>query len=94
MWNKGKALELLDKSIRDEFSADKALSCVQIGLLCVQERADDRPAMQSVLDMLEGEGVILPQPKLPGFWFDTESRLKNAYINSTNEVTITEFECR
>lgn len=50
--------------------------------------------MQSVLDMLEGEGVILPQPKLPGFWFDTESRLKNAYINSTNEVTITEFECR
>ncbi|CAI9752754.1 unnamed protein product [Fraxinus pennsylvanica] len=85
MWNKGKALELLDKSIGDEFSADKALSCIQIGLLCVQERADDRPTMRSVLDMLEGERVTLPLPKLPGFWFDTESRLKYAYIDSTNE---------
>ncbi|KAL2549362.1 Cysteine-rich receptor-like protein kinase 19 [Forsythia ovata] len=93
MWNKGKALDLLDKSIEDEFSVDKALRCIQVGLLCVQD-ADDRPTMQSVLDMLEEEGITLPQPKLPGFWFDTESRLKYDYIDSTNEINITELVCR
>ncbi|KAL2523014.1 Cysteine-rich receptor-like protein kinase 41 [Forsythia ovata] len=86
MWNEGKALDLLDKSIEDEFSADKALSCIQVGLLCVQERADDRPTMRSVLDMLEGEGVKLPQPKRPAFV--SESGSEYSHTDSKNELSL------
>ncbi|XP_022843324.1 cysteine-rich receptor-like protein kinase 18 [Olea europaea var. sylvestris] len=64
-WNGGKALELLDKSMKGEFPADEALRCIQVGLLCVQKRRDDRPTMQSVLEMLEGEVPLLPQPLPP-----------------------------
>ncbi|CAA2953780.1 receptor kinase At5g39000 [Olea europaea subsp. europaea] len=64
-WNGGKALELLDKSMKGEFPADEALRCIQVGLLCVQKRRDDRPTMQSVLEMLEGEVPLFPQPLPP-----------------------------
>ncbi|CAI9758309.1 unnamed protein product [Fraxinus pennsylvanica] len=103
-WNEGKALEFLDKSMKGEFPADEALRCIQIGLLCVQELPGDRPTMQSVLEMLEGEVPSLPQPlpppyvktqPLPPPYFETYSGLKTStHIDSTNEVTITQLECR
>ncbi|CAI9758310.1 unnamed protein product [Fraxinus pennsylvanica] len=95
-WNEGKALEILDKSMKDEFPADEVLRCIQIGLFCVQERPVDRPTMQSVLEMLEGEVPSLPEPLPPPYVEDeTYSGLKTStHIDSTNEVTITELECR
>ncbi|XP_022844623.1 putative receptor-like protein kinase At5g39000 [Olea europaea var. sylvestris] len=96
MWNEGKALEFLDKSMKDEFPADEALRCIQVGLLCIQKHRGDRPTMQSVLEMLEGEVPSLPQP-LPPPYFENEtySELKTStHIDTTNEVTITELECR
>ncbi|CAA3011168.1 receptor kinase At5g39000 [Olea europaea subsp. europaea] len=96
MWNEGKALEFLDKSMKDEFLADEALRCIQVGLLCVQNRPGDRPTMQSVLEMLEGEVLSLPQPLPPAYVENgTYSSLKmSTHIDATNEVTITELECR
>lgn len=44
----------------------EVLRCFHIGLLCVQERAEDRPTMPSVVVMLESEAAI-PQPKPPGY---------------------------
>jgi hypothetical protein len=42
---------------------------VHVALLCVQESADDRPAMDEVVRMLSsGEGVALPEPKQPAYF--------------------------
>ncbi|KAI9071340.1 hypothetical protein K1719_046699 [Acacia pycnantha] len=48
-WKEGKALELIDPSISDSYSPPEVLRCIQVGLLCVQERAEDRPAMSTVV---------------------------------------------
>jgi hypothetical protein len=42
---------------------------VHVALLCVQESADDRPAMDEVVRMLSSdEGVALPEPKQPAYF--------------------------
>ncbi|KAJ6893335.1 hypothetical protein NC652_027384 [Populus alba x Populus x berolinensis] len=46
----------------------EALKCIQIGLLCVQEDAADRPSMLAVLFMLSNETEI-PSPKQSAFLF-------------------------
>jgi len=49
------------------FQPHEVLRCIQIGLLCVQERAEDRPKMSSVVLMLGSEKGEIPQPKRPGY---------------------------
>lgn len=84
----------------DEFSPppDEVLRCIHVGLLCVQQRPEDRPNMSSVVLMLGSEGS-LPEPKQPGFF--TEMTLPEADFPSsntqsctTNEITITELQGR
>ena len=42
---------------------------VHVALLCVQESAEDRPAMDEVVKMLSsGEGAVLPEPKQPAYF--------------------------
>lgn len=45
---------------------------VCVGLLCVQQRPDDRPSMSSVVLMLNNEGT-LPQAKQPGFYAEGDA---------------------
>lgn len=40
---------------------------VNIALLCVQERADERPTMSDVDSMLKNEAATLPPPKQPAY---------------------------
>ncbi|KAI3680606.1 hypothetical protein L6452_35379 [Arctium lappa] len=99
LWKEGKGLELLDESVGVDFSKDEVLRCVQIGLLCVQEQADDRPKMSKVLLMLSSEAVQLPQPKYPGFClgkrhFEAESSSKQDESVTVNEVTVTILDGR
>ncbi|KAL8044919.1 hypothetical protein ABFX02_08G077300 [Erythranthe guttata] len=55
LWYEGEALELVDKSVWGVFSADEALRCIQVGLLCTHQDPDHRPIMASVLKILQGE---------------------------------------
>ena len=43
---------------------------VHVALLCVQESADDRPAMDEVVGMLStsSEGEVIPEPKQPAYF--------------------------
>jgi len=42
---------------------------VHVALLCVQESAEDRPAMDEVVKMLSsGEGAVLAEPKQPAYF--------------------------
>ena len=67
MWKEGKALDLMDQTIRETCNADEFLRCVNIGLLCVQEDPSDRPTMSNVVFMLSSEIATLPTPKQPAY---------------------------
>ena len=64
-------MEVIDPSIkssRETFRAHEALRCIHVGLLCVQESSADRPAMASVIHMLQGtEATSLPPSNEPAF---------------------------
>ncbi|KAK6917411.1 Serine-threonine/tyrosine-protein kinase, catalytic domain, partial [Dillenia turbinata] len=47
LWTEDKALEIVDFSLK-EYVSNQVLRCIHIGLLCVQERAADRPTMLEV----------------------------------------------
>lgn len=71
-WAEGRALEIVDPVIVDPlaslpstFQPKEVLKCIQIGLLCIQERAEHRPTMSSVVWMLGSEATEIPQPKPP-----------------------------
>ncbi|KAK6946804.1 Serine-threonine/tyrosine-protein kinase, catalytic domain [Dillenia turbinata] len=91
LFNERKALELLDPTIRSLSTMSEVSRCIQIGLLCVQRHAKDRPTMSSALWMLDSENALLPQPKEPGFYSErsfTELSTYDAPITG-NELTIT-----
>ena len=75
------------------------LKCIQVGLLCVQKRPEDRPSISSVLFMLDSENASLPQPKQPGFYaersfIDTDSSSSMNKRNVSAEITVTVLQER
>ncbi|KAF0909147.1 hypothetical protein E2562_031898 [Oryza meyeriana var. granulata] len=67
LWEEGRNLELLDPAVRCECTAgelEQATTCIQVGLLCVQESPDQRPPMADVINMLSREKA-LGQPRRP-----------------------------
>ncbi|KAL6283761.1 hypothetical protein ACE6H2_014690 [Prunus campanulata] len=99
LWNENKGLELIDPCLEYSYVEFEVLRCIQVGLLCVQALPKDRPVMSSVVVMLSNEGVILPQPKEPGF-FTGRSSLDDTIIDegSSNptgsSITISTVEAR
>lgn len=92
-------MELIDPCIRDTCSTDKVLRCIQVGLLCVQDSAVDRPAMPSVMLLLESKTVDLPFPKLPRSTsitgsMDTCSLSESQEIESLNGVSVSSVDGR
>ncbi|KAK6917366.1 Gnk2-homologous domain [Dillenia turbinata] len=77
LWKEDVPLELVDETIRDSYSRNEVLRCIQIGLLCVQEDPDMRPTMASVMLMLNSFSITLSLPQKPAFcvWTRTRSEL-------------------
>ncbi|RDY03958.1 G-type lectin S-receptor-like serine/threonine-protein kinase, partial [Mucuna pruriens] len=71
LWTKERALELLDEVLGEQCTPAEVIRCIEIGLLCVQQRPEDRPDMSSVVLMLNGD-KLLPKPKVPGFYTETD----------------------
>ncbi|KAG5140359.1 hypothetical protein JHK84_034127 [Glycine max] len=95
LWTEERALELLDK-LSGECSPSEVVRCIQVGLLCVQQRPQDRPHMSSVVLMLNGD-KLLPKPKVPGFYTGTDvtsEALGNHRLCSVNELSITMLDAR
>ncbi|KAL4289710.1 hypothetical protein GQ457_14G010450 [Hibiscus cannabinus] len=99
-WKEGKGLELIDPAVGDIYEAQEVLRCVQVGLLCVQERAESRPTMSTVVLMLNSETATLAQPKTPGFCLgrnilETDSSTsKHDESCTVNQVTVTMLDAR
>ncbi|KAL1325441.1 hypothetical protein AAHE18_13G161500 [Arachis hypogaea] len=99
LWTEEKPLELLDEVLRENCNPSEVIRCIQVGLLCVQQRPEDRPNMSLVVLMLNGE-KMLPKPKFPGFYIDrgvqlqADSSLPNNTLFSANQISITILEAR
>uniref|UniRef100_A0A1U7WRF3 non-specific serine/threonine protein kinase n=1 Tax=Nicotiana sylvestris TaxID=4096 RepID=A0A1U7WRF3_NICSY len=95
-WNENKIVELVDPKIIDLQLEKEILRCVHVGLLCVQEYAEDRPNVSTVLSMLTREIADLPSPKQPAFTTGPSCSNKDSCRTqgSVNTVSITTMEGR
>ncbi|XP_059660593.1 G-type lectin S-receptor-like serine/threonine-protein kinase At4g27290 [Cornus florida] len=95
LWNEENPMKLMDAFMEGPIIKSEVVKCIHVGLLCVQQRPEDRPTMSTVVLTLDSENPILPQPKQPGFYserfpVDTESSStgKKPYYHTSNEVTM------
>ena len=96
MWRDGKCTEIIDSSLDESFT-EEATRCIQIGLLCVQEHAADRPTMSAVVFMLGNSATDLPSPNKPAFVLKrsyTSGDPTTSGANSINDVTCTVVDAR
>ncbi|KAJ9553629.1 hypothetical protein OSB04_017674 [Centaurea solstitialis] len=96
LYKEGKSLDLIDSCLGKSWSVTEVLRSIHIGLLCVQQRAEDRPNTPAVVAMLGGERS-LPSPKQPGFFIqgsENDSTTNIPLPSSLNGVTITEIDGR
>nr|XP_034897888.1 G-type lectin S-receptor-like serine/threonine-protein kinase At4g27290 [Populus alba] len=98
LWTEERALELLDNMSDRPYSVSEVLRCIHVGLLCVQQKPEDRPNMSSVVLMLGSENS-LPDPKQPGFFTErnmpaVDSSSGNHESSSINDLTISELDAR
>ena len=91
-------MELVDVLVKD-VNESEAVRCIQVGLLCVQKRPEERPLMSAALFMLDSENPSLPQPKQPGFYVervssevDSSSSWNQPYTST--ELTVTRLQGR
>ncbi|RYR35889.1 hypothetical protein Ahy_A10g050984 isoform F [Arachis hypogaea] len=99
-WHEGTILKLIDPSIGNLYTESEIVRCIHIGLLCVQECAEDRPTMSLVILLLRSEAPSMPNPKIPGFsakknYSETDlSSSKQDESWSVNQVTLTLLNAR
>lgn len=99
LWNEERPLELMDKELESSISADEVVRCIQVALLCVQQRTEDRPTMSSVVFMLSNVSAVIQSPKEPAFCIASfsvkiESTSSGQTGSTANDVTITELTGR
>ncbi|XP_020202643.1 G-type lectin S-receptor-like serine/threonine-protein kinase B120 [Cajanus cajan] len=92
LWNEHREIELVDPCIRDSSPKNKAMRCIQIGMLCVQDSAAHRPNMSAVVLMLESEATTLPMPTQPLITSMRRSDDREFYMDGldvSNDLTVT-----
>ncbi|KMZ73110.1 S-locus receptor kinase (SRK) [Zostera marina] len=101
LYNEEKTSELINNCLIDTYSTPQALRFIEIGLLCVQEEAVDRPDMSIVVQMLNKENLTVPESNRPGFCerSGVHNKKKNPSTSksipcSTNMVTFTTKDAR
>ncbi|PIM98910.1 Serine/threonine protein kinase [Handroanthus impetiginosus] len=100
LWKEKRKMELMDACCNTQ-SCNKSQveRCIQVGLLCIQNAAEDRPIMSSVVLMLSTNDTTLPLPKKPAFFLDNSCSLRQQSASrskefSGGEITITDLEAR
>nr|XP_027123987.1 cysteine-rich receptor-like protein kinase 29 [Coffea arabica] len=98
LWTEGRISEITDSCLDETISTSEALKYVHVGLLCVQEKAADRPTMSDVVSMLLKESMALATPKRPAFaeimTLNNTKLPQNPESCSLNEVTISDVQGR
>jgi len=61
-------LSILDPKIKEDYSTNEVIKCIQIGLLCVQNDPAARPSIVTVASYLSSYAIELPTPQEPAFF--------------------------
>ncbi|KAK7405126.1 hypothetical protein VNO78_06323 [Psophocarpus tetragonolobus] len=99
LWIEKRPIEFMDDLLDNNAALSEIVRYIHIGLLCVQQRPEDRPNISSVVLMLNGE-KLLPEPSQPGFYSGkghptiTESSPGNIAAYSLNEISNSLLEAR
>ena len=95
LWTEGRALDIVDSTLPQSYSPALVLRCIQVGLLCVQENAANRPSLSEVVLML-GNETPLSAPQKPAFLLngDLPDSLTSRGGSSINEITATTVSAR
>ncbi|XP_059643759.1 uncharacterized protein LOC132285587 [Cornus florida] len=99
LWKKDAALELMDPTLRNSCIEQQLLRCIHVGLLCVEDRAIDRPTISDVISMLTNDSMTLPLPRKPAFIFgssvvEEESEERKSENYTVNGMSITAIDGR
>ena len=62
--------------------------CIHVALLCVQESAEDRPAMERIFTMLNTKNMSLPPPMQPAYFHVDPSEEEVSSCNITMSITL------
>lgn len=93
LWNEGRVMEFIDPVMKESFNTTSLISsvnkCMNLALLCLQDRPNDRPSMASVVVMLQSDFVVSARPKQPTFtakrsFSETDSSATEVKATSTN----------
>ncbi|KAK9092238.1 hypothetical protein Syun_027149 [Stephania yunnanensis] len=90
LWTDDRPFELVDHSMVNSFPEHEVAKFIQVGILCVQEKAKDRPTMSSVIFMLGNEATI-PIPKQPAFVLTSKPNTLNASTMGTSSCSLSEI---
>lgn len=92
LWNEDRVMEFVDPVLAQSCTSKQLVRCINVGLLCVQDRPIDRPSMASVVVMLESETSVPALPRQPTFTMDrsfseTDSSTIDLKAMSVNDST-------
>ncbi|KAI3748623.1 hypothetical protein L6452_11842 [Arctium lappa] len=87
LFTEDRCLELVSPSLVNSCIISEVTRSIHVGLLCVQNHAQDRPTMSSVVMMLNSDGA-LPPPKQPAFFAEEVLRNHDPFL-TVDEATIT-----
>ncbi|XP_074267375.1 G-type lectin S-receptor-like serine/threonine-protein kinase SD1-13 [Silene latifolia] len=98
-WNEDNDISLIDPVIAYQGFEAKISKCIHVGLLCVQEYAQDRPDISDVITKLSASNTAgFQKPKPPGFtrfMHDTSSTSTQSHkTSSKNGLSITNISGR
>ncbi|CAH9135672.1 unnamed protein product [Cuscuta epithymum] len=100
LYKENRSMEMVDPILVSSCDPAEVTRSIHVALLCVQQAAEDRPNMSSVVWMLGNEGV-LPEAKLPGFFTqrsvaptEQHSSWSTQTPSSVNDVTISLLDAR
>ncbi|KAE8646467.1 hypothetical protein Csa_016234 [Cucumis sativus] len=69
LWVNGRGEELIDLGLcNSDDQKAKALRCIHVSLLCVQQIPGNRPTMLDIYFMINNDSAQLPSPKQPAFF--------------------------
>ncbi|PUZ67457.1 hypothetical protein GQ55_3G436500 [Panicum hallii var. hallii] len=91
LYKEGRWSELIDASLVPIRDSAEVMRCMNIALLCVQEKAADRPTMLDVVAMLSSKTMVLVDPKHPGYFnlrVGNEEAFSATRQSSINDMTI------
>ncbi|KAJ8435124.1 hypothetical protein Cgig2_020767 [Carnegiea gigantea] len=95
LWNEGQIVSFMNPTVSQPYFQADIIRSIQVGLLCVQELAQDRPTISTVISMLESEVEHLPNPKKPPFTdWDISSDDHHSKNSSINNYSISIMEVR